>query len=74
MEKAKAVASFVDPTLEGVRFSIVNWPMSVVRVNGASKDDVLQAACRMLDAWRGYSDEGADLLALRRRRWFPYAA
>ncbi|NIK26504.1 UDP-glucose--hexose-1-phosphate uridylyltransferase [Paenibacillus lupini] len=63
MEKAKAVASFIDPTLEGVRFSIVNWPMSVVRVNGATKDDVLQAACRMLDAWRGYSDEAADVLA-----------
>ncbi|GMK46475.1 galactose-1-phosphate uridylyltransferase [Paenibacillus glycanilyticus] len=63
MEKAKPVASFTDPSLPGVRFSIVNWPMSVVRVNGASKDDVLQAACRMLDTWRGYSDEAVDVLA-----------
>lgn len=63
MEKAEVEASFIDPALLGVRFGIVNWPMSVVRVNGSSKSDVHQAACRLLDEWRGYSDAEANILA-----------
>ncbi|CAM4020510.1 UDP-glucose--hexose-1-phosphate uridylyltransferase [Paenibacillus alkaliterrae] len=63
MEAAGTEASFVDPQLPGVRFGIVNWPMSVVRVNGPSKSDVQQAACRLLDEWRSYSDASVAVLA-----------
>lgn len=63
MEAASADVLFADPTLPGVRFGIVNWPMSVVRVNGTSKADVHSAACRLLDEWRAYSDASADVLA-----------
>lgn len=63
MEAAGVEASFVNPELPGVKYGIVSWPMSVVRVNGASKADVLKAACSLLDAWRGYSDADADVLA-----------
>ncbi|MGO4545903.1 UDP-glucose--hexose-1-phosphate uridylyltransferase [Paenibacillus sp. 2TAB23] len=63
MEAASTDTLFVDPKLPGVRFGIVNWPMSVVRINGSSKADVHSAACRMLDEWRAYSDESADVLA-----------
>jgi UDPglucose--hexose-1-phosphate uridylyltransferase len=63
METATTNTQFVDPKLPGVRFGIVNWPMSVVRVNGTSKTDVHRAACRLLDEWRAYSDVSADVLA-----------
>ncbi|MDQ8738500.1 UDP-glucose--hexose-1-phosphate uridylyltransferase [Paenibacillus sp. LHD-38] len=63
MEAASTDVLFVDPKLPGVRFGIVNWPMSVVRVNGTSKADVHSAACRLLDEWRAYSDAAADVLA-----------
>ncbi|MCA0756676.1 UDP-glucose--hexose-1-phosphate uridylyltransferase [Paenibacillus sp. N4] len=63
MEAAGTEASFADPSLPGVRFGIVSWPMSVVRVNGTSKADVHRAACRLLDEWRAYSDPSADVLA-----------
>ncbi|WP_179090316.1 UDP-glucose--hexose-1-phosphate uridylyltransferase [Paenibacillus sp. FSL H8-0548] len=63
MEAASTDTLFVDPKLQGVRFGIVNWPMSVVRINGASKADVHSAACRILDEWRAYSDSSADVLA-----------
>ncbi|WP_028609368.1 UDP-glucose--hexose-1-phosphate uridylyltransferase [Paenibacillus harenae] len=63
MEAARTEQAFTDPKLPGVRFGIVKWPMSVVRVNGTSKGDVHRAACRLLDEWRGYSDGSADVLA-----------
>lgn len=49
--------------LAGVRAGIVKWPMSVIRLNGTSKTAVHEAACRLLDAWRAYSDPAADILA-----------
>jgi UDPglucose--hexose-1-phosphate uridylyltransferase len=63
MEAASTDTRFVDANLPGVRFGIVNWPMSVVRVNGTSKADVHNAACRILDEWRAYSDASAEVLA-----------
>jgi len=63
MEIAAADARFADPAVPDVTFGIVNWPMSVVRVNGRSKEAVHQAACRLLDQWRAYSDPAADVLA-----------
>lgn len=63
METAPVEARFIDPSLPDVSFGIVKWPMSVVRVSGASKADVHRAACRLLDQWRGYSDESAGVLA-----------
>nr|WP_208414693.1 UDP-glucose--hexose-1-phosphate uridylyltransferase [Paenibacillus castaneae] len=63
MEMAPAEKAFHDPELAGVRFSIIKWPMSVLRINGASKADVHRAACRILDEWRGYSDTSADVFA-----------
>ncbi|MFD1954165.1 UDP-glucose--hexose-1-phosphate uridylyltransferase [Paenibacillus thailandensis] len=63
METAPVEASFTDPQQPGVRFGIVRWPMSVVRVNGASKEAVHRAACRLLDEWRAYSDAEAEVHA-----------
>lgn len=63
METAKVEASFTDAVCPDVTLGIVEWPMSVIRLNGASRTAVLNAAGRILDAWRGYSDEAAGVLA-----------
>ncbi|MBB3108523.1 UDPglucose--hexose-1-phosphate uridylyltransferase [Paenibacillus phyllosphaerae] len=63
METAPADAVFANPSKPGVRYSIVAWPMSVVRLNAASKTDLLAAADEMLSAWRAYSDAEADVFA-----------
>ncbi|MUT68453.1 UDP-glucose--hexose-1-phosphate uridylyltransferase [Paenibacillus sp. NEAU-GSW1] len=63
MEKAPIEAVFTGSREPGVRFGIVRWPMSVIRVNGASKEAVHRAACRVLDEWREYSDAEAEVLA-----------
>lgn len=63
METAPAESKFTDPSMPSVSYSIVSWPMSVVRLNGADKADVHRAACLMLDKWREYSDASADVIA-----------
>ncbi|MEK3882338.1 UDP-glucose--hexose-1-phosphate uridylyltransferase [Paenibacillus sp. PL2-23] len=63
MEKAPIDALFRDEKLPGVQFGMVDWPMTVLRLNGSSKSDVHAAACRILDLWREYSDETANVRA-----------
>lgn len=63
METADMEAQFRDDNRPGVSFGIVAWPMSVLRLRGTSKADVHKAACRVLDAWREYSDPASDVLA-----------
>ncbi|RJE87652.1 UDP-glucose--hexose-1-phosphate uridylyltransferase [Paenibacillus sp. 1011MAR3C5] len=67
METAKVEAYFTDDGNPGVSIGIVEWPMSVIRLNGASRSAVLEAANRILDAWRGYSDASAEVLAWTER-------
>ncbi|MFF2886589.1 UDP-glucose--hexose-1-phosphate uridylyltransferase [Paenibacillus sp. NPDC057967] len=63
METAKVEAEFTNAACPGVSIGIVEWPMSVLRLNGASRSAVLEAANEILDAWRGYCDEAAEVLA-----------
>lgn len=63
MEAAETEAVFHHPQQPGIRYGIVSWPMSVVRINGASKSAIHEAACLILDKWREYSDAAVDVLA-----------
>jgi len=63
MELAEVESSFADPSVKELSFGIVAWPMSVIRINGGHKGKVLEAAGRILDAWRAYSDPEAELFA-----------
>ncbi|MDQ0063504.1 UDP-glucose--hexose-1-phosphate uridylyltransferase [Paenibacillus harenae] len=67
MEVAPEDNRFADSLHPGVSYGIVSWPMSVVRLSGADKAEVHSAACRMLDEWRNYSDESADVRAYTER-------
>ncbi|QKS70147.1 UDP-glucose--hexose-1-phosphate uridylyltransferase [Paenalkalicoccus suaedae] len=46
-----------------VTISKVKWPMSVLRVKGKRKEDVVAQADRILTAWKAYSDASVDVLA-----------
>ncbi|AZN40023.1 UDP-glucose--hexose-1-phosphate uridylyltransferase [Paenibacillus albus] len=63
MEIAPIEQSFVDPSVPGLTFSTVAWPMSVIRLNGNDKAAVLRAAGNILDAWREYSDADVNIHA-----------
>ncbi len=63
MAKAEAAFTF---SLEGhpdVKASVVKWPMSVVRLSGADREELAQISDRVLAKWREYSDEQVDVVA-----------
>ena len=51
------------PGFEDVRAGIVEWPMSVIRLDSDEPARLVELADRILVAWRGYSDESVGVLA-----------
>ncbi|MBE6543331.1 MAG: galactose-1-phosphate uridylyltransferase, partial [Ruminococcaceae bacterium] len=48
---------------DDVKAGIVSWPMSVIRLTSKNRKSVSALACKILDAWRGYTDEAAYIYA-----------
>lgn len=46
-----------------VTAGIVKWPMSVIRLKSENTDRLIELACKILDTWRGYTDEDAFIFA-----------
>ena len=63
MERAPVTEWYVHPEVPEVRAGIVKWPMALVRLRSRNRPALLDAAVRLLDAWRGYSDPAAEVLA-----------
>ncbi|MCI8542326.1 MAG: UDP-glucose--hexose-1-phosphate uridylyltransferase [Lachnospiraceae bacterium] len=63
MAKAPVERSFTVEGFEDVAAGVVNWPMSVIRLNGPDSDRIIALADRILEKWRGYTDEDAFVYA-----------
>ena len=48
---------------EDVQAGIVKWLMSVIRLDCADKERLVELADKILTAWRGYTDEAAFIFA-----------
>ena len=63
MAKAPMEAGFKIQGFEDVEAGIVKWPMSVLRLRAKDSDRLIELGARVLDAWRGYTDEDAFIFA-----------
>ena len=63
MEKAGLREEFSLEKFPELHFGIVNWPMSVIRLNGKDKERCIDAASFILDRFRSYSDESLSILS-----------
>ena len=63
MAKAPIERSLVFRGFEDVAAGIVKWPMSVIRLQSADTDRLVDLADRILASWRGYTDESAFIFA-----------
>ncbi len=63
MARAEITTKLKFKGFEDVKAGIVNWPISVIRLNCNDKDRVLELADKILTAWRGYTDEEAFIFA-----------
>lgn len=63
MASAPLEFTFDIPGHEDVKAGVVKWPMSVIRLQGKDKDELIDLADHILETWRGYTDEEALILA-----------
>lgn len=48
---------------EDITAGIVKWPMSVIRLIGTDADRIVELSDKILNAWRGYTDETSFIYA-----------
>lgn len=63
MEKAEVEKYYQSSKYENLEIGTVKWPMSVVRIKGNDKNEVIDAAMEIFEAWKVYSDKENDILA-----------
>ncbi|MCG7338259.1 UDP-glucose--hexose-1-phosphate uridylyltransferase [Staphylococcus sp. ACRSN] len=63
MDNAIEIDDFKIQQFPSVNASILKWPMSVIRLKGSNKDDIVEAATFVMDRWNHYSDESVQIKA-----------
>ncbi len=63
MAKAPIETTVTFNGFENITAGIVKWPMSVIRLKSPDTDRLNELACKILDAWRGYTDKEAFVFA-----------
>jgi len=63
MAKAEIEHQLTFNGFEDITAGIVKWPMSVIRLSSPNTDRLIALACKILDAWRGYTDESAFIFS-----------
>ena len=63
MEKAIVEKYYESSKYKNLEIGTVKWPMSVVRIKGNNKNEVIDAAMEIFEAWKNYSDEENEVLA-----------
>lgn len=63
MAKAPIEKHVTIPGYEDVEAGIVKWPLSVLRIRSKDEKRLIDLADHVLGAWRGYTDEEANIFA-----------
>ncbi|RVU97920.1 UDP-glucose--hexose-1-phosphate uridylyltransferase [Coriobacteriales bacterium OH1046] len=63
MMRAKRSQSFPISAFPQVEASVIEWPLSVIRLEDADRAMLLDAACHVLEVWRGWNDGEAGIVA-----------
>lgn len=63
MARAEIEETFKIDRIQGVTVGRVKWPMSVVRIEGSDKNQVVEAAEYIKRKWEDYSDEAVGIIS-----------
>lgn len=63
MAKANARKQITFAGYEDITSSIVEWPMSVIRLDGTDSKRIVMLADKILQTWKQYSDASCDILS-----------
>ena len=62
METALVEETFNVKGYENTKVCRVKWPMSVIRLRGKNKEEIIDLAEHILNTWKTYSDESVEIL------------
>ena len=68
MELAEIEYSVQSNSYPNVDMGVVNWPMSTLRLQSNSKEELIEACSNILNIWRDYSDPSVDIIASTKDR------
>jgi UDPglucose--hexose-1-phosphate uridylyltransferase len=63
MAKAVDEVNFTLPCSPSLKAATVKWPMSVIRLQGNDKNELIDVSEFILEQWKNYSDPDANILA-----------
>ena len=63
MDQAEVFESWQLERYPGISFSLLDWPMSVIRLDGPDRVQMVELATSILKEWRGYSDASVGVQA-----------
>jgi len=63
MAKADIETTFAIDRFPAIHAGIVKWPMSVLRLQGTDKQQLVEASDYIFKEWLDYSDESVDIIA-----------
>ena len=63
MMKAPVASTFSMKGFPGVEGAVLRWPLSVLRLTGTDRKELLDAADHVLELWRDWSDEAVGVVA-----------
>lgn len=63
MMRAATAETFAMAARPNVGGEVLEWPLSVLRLTAASRDELLGACVHVIDAWRSWSDVAAGVIA-----------
>ena len=63
MAKAEVETPIIFKGFEDIEAGIVKWPMSVIRISHENSERLVDLADKILQKWRGYTDEDAFIFA-----------
>lgn len=63
MEKSPSTRSFVNLEHPNVKASWIHWPLSVIRLQGDSREALINCAWEIHKTWRDYDDDEREILS-----------
>jgi len=64
LNRAEDIYTFKVADFPDVKCSILNWPLSVIRLQTTDRDALVELSDRILRKWRSYSDSSSGIVAV----------
>ena len=72
IEDAKELIGFKLKDYPNIQASVINWPMSTIRLKSKTAEELVNASEIILNKWKSYTDEEANIIAFTGKENTPH--